>query len=69
MGIVGASIFGIAIGLVFGIPVDRIMMLYVPPITVAATARARSPLSEIYHSVTGRSREELLNRYRYSDHR
>lgn len=54
-GIVGASLFGIVIGLCFGIPVDRIMMLYVLPIMGAV------PLSEIYHSVTGRSREEYYS--------
>ncbi|EAB9518835.1 citrate/sodium symporter CitN [Salmonella enterica subsp. enterica] len=54
-GIVGASLFGIVIGLCFGIPVDRIMMLYVLPIMDAV------PLSEIYHSVTGRSREEYYS--------
>lgn len=59
-GIVGASLFGIVIGLCFGIPVDRIMMLYVLPIMGGGTARA-VPLSEIYHSVTGRSREEYYS--------
>lgn len=54
-GIVGASLFGIVIGLCFGIPVDRIMMLYVLPIMGAV------PLSEIYHSVTGRYREEYYS--------
>lgn len=61
MGIVGASIFGIAIGLVFGIPVDRIMMLYVLPIMGGGNGAGAVPLSEIYHSVTGRSREEYYS--------
>ena len=45
MGIVGASIFGIAIGLVFGIPVDRIMMLYVLPIMGGGNGAGAVPLS------------------------
>ena len=45
MGIVGASIFGITIGLVFGIPVDRIMMLYVLPIMGGGNGAGAVPLS------------------------
>ncbi|EPM7219243.1 citrate/sodium symporter CitS [Salmonella enterica subsp. enterica serovar Cerro] len=59
-GIVGASLFGIVIGLCFGIPVDRIMMLYVP-IMGGGNGAGAVPLSEIYHSVTGRSREEYYS--------
>ncbi|STW09417.1 Na(+)Citrate OH(-) antiporter [Klebsiella grimontii] len=54
MGILGASIFGILIGLCFGISVDRIMMLYVLPIMGGGNGAGAVPLSEIYHSVTGR---------------
>ncbi|EDS7167008.1 GHKL domain-containing protein [Salmonella enterica] len=50
-GIVGASLFGIVIGLCFGIPVDRIMMLYVLPIMGGGNGAGAVPLSEIYHSV------------------
>ena len=57
MGILGASIFGIIIGLCFGISIDRIMMLYVLPIMGGGNGAGAVPLSEIYHSVTGRSRE------------
>lgn len=60
-GIVGASLFGIVIGLCFGIPVDRIMMLYVLPIMGGGNGAGAVPLSEIYHSVTGRSREEYYS--------
>ena len=61
LGILGASIFGIIIGLCFGIPVDRIMMLYVLPIMGGGNGAGAVPLSEIYHSVTGRSREEYYS--------
>ena len=61
MGILGASIFGILIGLCFGISVDRIMMLYVLPIMGGGNGAGAVPLSEIYHSVTGRSREEYYS--------
>ncbi|MEA5720428.1 2-hydroxycarboxylate transporter family protein, partial [Salmonella enterica subsp. enterica serovar Virginia] len=42
---------GIVIGLCFGIPVDRIMMLYVLPIMGGGNGAGAVPLSEIYHSV------------------
>ena len=61
LGILGASVFGILIGLCFGIPVDRIMMLYVLPIMGGGNGAGAVPLSEIYHSVTGRSREEYYS--------
>ncbi|MDR9889302.1 citrate/sodium symporter CitS [Pseudenterobacter timonensis] len=61
VGIIGAAIFGIAIGLCFGIPVDRILMLYVLPIMGGGNGAGAVPLSEIYHSVTGRPREEYYS--------
>lgn len=61
VGILGASVFGILIGLCFGIPVDRIMMLYVLPIMGGGNGAGAVPLSEIYHSITGRSREEYYS--------
>jgi CCS family citrate carrier protein len=61
LGIAGAAIFGIAIGLCFGIPVERILMLYVLPIMGGGNGAGAVPLSEIYHSVTGRSREEYYS--------
>lgn len=61
IGIIGAAIFGIAIGLCFGIPVDRILMLYVLPIMGGGNGAGAVPLSEIYHSVTGRPREEYYS--------
>ena len=41
--------------------VNRIMMLYVLPIMGGGNAAGAVPLSEIYHSVTGRSREEYYS--------
>ena len=59
--VAGAAVFGMAIGLVFGIPVDRVLMLYVLPIMGGGNGAGAIPLSEIYHSVPGRSREEYYS--------
>lgn len=59
--ILGAAIFGVAIGLVFGIPVERVLMLYVLPIMGGGNGAGAIPLSEIYHTVTGRSKEEYYS--------
>ncbi len=69
MGILGASIFGIIIGLCFGISIDRIMMLYVLPIMGGGNGAGAVPLSEIYHSVTGRSRDCHSDHRQYLRHR
>lgn len=61
MGILGAAIFGIAIGMCFGISIERVLMLYVLPIMGGGNGAGAVPLSEIYHSVTGRSREEYYS--------
>lgn len=61
VGVAGAAVFGVVIGFVFGIPVDRILMLYVLPIMGGGNGAGAVPLSEIYHSVTGRSREEYYS--------
>ncbi len=60
-GVLGAAVFGMAIGLVFGIPADRILMLYVLPIMGGGNGAGAIPLSEIYHTVTGRSKEEYYS--------
>lgn len=60
-GVLGAAVFGITIGLVFGIPFDRILMLYVLPIMGGGNGAGAIPLSEIYHTVTGRSKEEYYS--------
>lgn len=68
-GIVGASLFGIVIGLCFGIPVDRIMMLYVLPIMGGGNGAGAVPLSEnLSLGYRTFSRRVLLNGYCYSDH-
>ncbi|MDN4979455.1 citrate/sodium symporter CitS [Enterobacter hormaechei] len=61
LGIVGAAVFGVAIGLCFGISIDRILMLYVLPIMGGGNGAGAVPLSEIYHSVTGNPREEYYS--------
>lgn len=60
MGILGASIFGIIIGLCFGISVDRIMMLYVLPIMGGGNGAGAVPLSEIYHPSPAAPRKSTI---------
>ena len=59
--VAGASLLGIIGGLIFGIPVDRIMMLYVLPIMGGGNGAGAIPLSEIYESVTGGSKEQYYS--------
>ncbi|MCD9496587.1 citrate/sodium symporter CitS [Photobacterium carnosum] len=59
--VVGASILGIISGVIFGIPADRIMMLYVLPIMGGGNGAGAIPLSEIYESVTGGSKEQYYS--------
>lgn len=59
--VVGASILGIIAGAIFGIPVDTIMMLYVLPIMGGGNGAGAIPLSEIYESVTGGSKEQYYS--------
>ena len=55
--IAGAMLFGCAAGLLLGIPLEDIIMLYVLPIMGGGNGAGAIPLSEIYESVTGKSRE------------
>ncbi|WP_200818723.1 2-hydroxycarboxylate transporter family protein, partial [Colwellia marinimaniae] len=55
------SILGVLGGMMFGIPFDRIMMLYVLPIMGGGNGAGAIPLSEIYESVTGGSKEEYYS--------
>lgn len=59
--VAGASLLGILIGLCFGISVDKIMMLYVLPIMGGGNGAGAIPLSEIYESVTGGSKEQYYS--------
>lgn len=59
--VLGASTLGILGGMLFGIPVDRIMMLYVLPIMGGGNGAGAIPLSEIYESVTGGSKEQYYS--------
>ena len=59
--VAGASIMGIIGGMLFGIPVDQIMMLYVLPIMGGGNGAGAIPLSEIYESVTGGSKEQYYS--------
>lgn len=59
--VAGATLFGITIGLFFGISPDRIMMLYVLPIVGGGNGAGAIPLSEIYESVTGGSKEQYYS--------
>lgn len=59
--VAGASVLGVVGGLLFGIPVDQIMMLYVLPIMGGGNGAGAIPLSEIYESVTGGSKEQYYS--------
>ncbi|CAH0536606.1 Citrate-sodium symporter [Vibrio marisflavi CECT 7928] len=59
--VLGAAIMGIIGGMLFGIPVSRVLMLYVLPIMGGGNGAGAIPLSEIYHSVTGGSKEHYYS--------
>lgn len=59
--VLGASILGITAGMVFGISPSNIMMLYVLPIMGGGNGAGAIPLSEIYESVTGGSKEQYYS--------
>lgn len=59
--VAGASILGIFGGLIFGISIQEIMMLYVLPIMGGGNGAGAIPLSEIYESVTGGSKEQYYS--------
>ncbi|MCE0495540.1 citrate/sodium symporter CitS [Vibrio salinus] len=59
--VLGASILGIIGGLIFGIPLKNIMMLYVLPIMGGGNGAGAIPLSEIYAAVTGGSKEQYYS--------
>ncbi len=59
--VLGASLLGVLGGLMFGISADNIMMLYVLPIMGGGNGAGAIPLSEIYESVTGGSKEQYYS--------
>ena len=59
--IIGASFFGIMGAILFNIPIDEIMMLYVLPIMSGGNGAGAIPLSEIYESVTGNAKEHYYS--------
>jgi CCS family citrate carrier protein len=59
--VLGASLFGIAAGFLFGISPSRIMMMYVLPIVGGGNGAGAVPLSEIYESVTGLPKEQYYS--------
>jgi CCS family citrate carrier protein len=59
--VAGAALLGLLGGMIFGIPADRIMMLYVLPIMGGGNGAGAIPLSEIYESVTGGSKEQYYS--------
>jgi len=59
--VLGASVLGIIGGLIFGISIEDIMMLYVLPIMGGGNGAGAIPLSEIYESVTGGSKEQYYS--------
>lgn len=51
--VLGASLFGIGIGLLFGVTPSEAMIMYVLPIMGGGNGAGAIPLSEIYQTVTG----------------
>ena len=60
-GIIMASIFGVAIGLIFGKSPVEILTLYMLPIMGGGTGAGAIPMSEIYASATGETAEKFLS--------
>ncbi|MBF8999112.1 MULTISPECIES: citrate/sodium symporter CitS [Vibrio] len=59
--VAGASLLGILGGWVFGISPAKMMMMYVLPIMGGGNGAGAIPLSEIYASVTGGSKEQYYS--------
>ncbi|MCL6268584.1 2-hydroxycarboxylate transporter family protein [Sansalvadorimonas sp. 2012CJ34-2] len=57
-----ATLFGICAGTLVGIQMEDILMLYVLPIMGGGNGAGAIPLSEIYESVTGNSRETYYSK-------
>ncbi len=58
IGVAGASIFAIVVGMLFGIAPSEIMMKYVLPVMGGGTGAGAMPMSEMWESSTGKSSEE-----------
>lgn len=59
--VAGAALMGMLGGLIFDIPLDHVLMLYVLPIMGGGNGAGAIPLSEIYHSVTGGSKQQYYS--------
>lgn len=60
-GLAGAALLGILGGLIFGIPISRILSMYVLPIMGGGNGAGAVPLAEMYEQVTGGSKEEYYS--------
>ena len=60
-GIATASLFGVAVGLVFGKKPVEILTLYMLPIMGGGTGAGAIPMAEIYASATGETAEKFLS--------
>ncbi len=58
LGVVGASIGGIAVGLIFGKEPMDVMLNYVLPIMGGGTGAGATPMSQMYEQSTGRPAQE-----------
>lgn len=59
--VAGASLLGVLGGMAFGISPAKMMMMYVLPIMGGGNGAGAIPLSEIYSSVTGGSKEQYYS--------
>ncbi|MBB6215236.1 CCS family citrate carrier protein [Anaerosolibacter carboniphilus] len=60
-GIAGAMAFGALAGLLTGIPIPKILAMYVLPIMGGGTGAGAIPMSEIYANVTGNDPKQFLS--------
>ncbi|MAD16728.1 MAG: hypothetical protein CL579_11725 [Alteromonadaceae bacterium] len=60
-GIIFAALGGILAGLVAGVPIERVLMMYFLPIMGGGTGAGAIPMSEVYAEATGESATDYFN--------
>lgn len=60
-GIAFSALGGILAGLVAGVPIERVVMMYFLPIMGGGTGAGAIPMSEVYAEATGQSASEYFN--------
>ncbi|CAM3497256.1 2-hydroxycarboxylate transporter family protein [Parendozoicomonas haliclonae] len=58
----GAMLFGLAVGLLIGLPLNEIICIYVLPVMCGGNGAGVIPLSEIYESITGLPRDSYYSK-------